>query len=96
MELLGVDCFVSIKYYIKYQESLAPFRVFMIQILIWGLALLNSVLILLNVLNQTGIFRFHMFVALCYISLIILVTVLQIETMSSMKTLLVLTESSLD
>ena len=76
IELLGVDCFIRFKYYIKYQQSLTPFRVFMIQILIWGLVLLNSVLILLNVLNQTGIFHFHMFVALCYIPLIILVTVL--------------------
>ena len=62
--------------------------------LIWALALLNTVLILIDILNQTGLLQ--IFVVLCDISLIILVAVLQIKTMSSMRTLLVLTESSLD
>ena len=92
--LIGVDRFVRINYYTKHREILTPFRVFMVQILIWWLALLNTVLILLDVLNQTAVFR--IVVGLCDVSLIILVAVLQIKTISSMKTLLVLTESSLD
>ena len=91
--LTGVDRFVRINYYIKHREILSPFRVFVAQILVWGLALLNIVIILLDVLNQT---TFHMFVTLCDTSLVILVTILQIKTVSSIKTLLALTESSLD
>ena len=92
--LIGVDRFVRINYYTKHREILTLFRVFMTQILIWGLALLNTVFILLDVLNQTGFFR--IFVGLCDISFIIVVAVLQIKTMSSMRTLSALTESSLD
>ena len=92
--LIGMDRFVRINYYTKYREILAPFRVSMAQILIWGLALLDTVLILLDILNQTGFLQ--IFVALCDVSLIIVVTVLQIKTISSMKTLLVLSENSLD
>ena len=66
----------------------------MAQILIWALALLDTALILTDILNQTGFLQ--IFVVLCDISLIILVAVLQIKTISSMKTLLVLAESSLD
>ena len=65
----------------------------MVKILILGLALFNSVLILLNILNRTRIF--HMIVAFFDISLIIVMAVLKIKTISSMKTLLVVTESSL-
>ena len=93
IRLTGVDRFVRINYYIKHREILSPFRVFVAQILVWGLALLNIVIILLDVLNQT---TFHMFVTLCDTSLVILVTILQIKTVSSIKTLLALTESSLD
>ena len=91
--LIGVDRFVRIKYYIKHREILTPFRFFMVKILILGLALFNSVLILLNILNPTRIF--HMIVAFFDISLIIVMAVLQIKTISSMKTLQVVTESSL-
>lgn len=91
--LLGVDRFVRINYYIKHREILTLFRVFMVQILIWGLALLNTKSFLLDLLYRTGIF--HLFIASCDGSLIILVVVLQIKTMSSTKTL-ALTESSLN
>ena len=92
--LIGVNRFVRINYYTKHQEILTPFRVFLAQMLIWALALLNTVLILIDILHQTGLLQ--IFAVLCDISLIILVAVLQIKTMSSMRTLLVLTESSLD
>ena len=92
--LTGVDRFVRINYYTKHQEILTPFRVFMAQILIWALSLLDTVLILIDILNQTGFLQ--IFVVLCDISLIILVAVLQIKTISSVKILLVLAESSLD
>ena len=91
--LTGVDRFVRINYYIKHREILTLFRVFMVQILIWGLALLNTKSFLLDLLYRTGIF--HLFIASCDGSLIILVVVLQIKTMSSTKTL-ALTESSLN
>ena len=91
--LIGVDRFVRINYYIKHREILTLFRVFMVQILIWGLALLNTKSFLLDLLYRTGIF--HLFIASCDGSLIILVVVLQIKTMSSTKTL-ALTESSLN
>ena len=91
---IGVDRFVRINYYTKYRAILTPFRVFMAQILIWGLALLDTVSVLLDILNQTGFLR--IFVALRDVSLFIVVAFLQIKTISSMKTLLVLTKSSLD
>ena len=91
---IGVDRFVIINYYTKHQEILTPFLVFMAQILIWALSLLDTVLILTDTLNQTGFLQ--IFVVLFDISLIILVAVLQIKTISSMKILLVLAESSLD
>ena len=86
--LLGVDRFVRINYYTKHREIVTLFCVFMAQILIQALEVLNTVLILLDKLNQTGFLQ--IFVVLCF-----LVAVLQIKTISSIKTLL-LTESSLD
>ena len=91
---IGVDRFVRINYYTKYRAILTPFRVFMDQNLIWGLALLDTVSILLDILNQTGFL--HIFVVLRDVSLFIVRAFLQIKTILSMKTLLVLTESSLN
>ena len=91
--LLGVDRFVRINYYTKHRDILTPFRVFMAQIFTWALAVLNTVLIVLDIINQTVFYQ--IFAVLCDVSLVILVAVLQIKTISSIKILL-LTESSLN
>ena len=55
--LIGVDRFIRIKYYTKHREILTPFRVFVTRILIWGLALLNTILNVLCLLYKIPAFR---------------------------------------
>ena len=92
--LIGVDRFIRIEYYTKHREILTPVRVFVTQILIWGLALLNATLIVLCLLYKIPAFR--IFLMLCDVSFIVLVVILQIKTILSRKTVLVLPESSTD
>ena len=48
--LISVDRFIRTEYYTKHQEILKPFRVFVIHILIWGLAVLNAIFAVLELL----------------------------------------------
>ena len=94
IELIGVDRFITTECYTKHRETLTPFHVFVIHILIWGIALLNAIFAVLELLYK--IRPVPIFIVLCDATLVILVVILQIKTIFSKKTVLVLLESPLD